>query len=52
MTVYNTDIWWYMLIKFSKQIGESFVKIINIKVDSKPCHRAEIELFCKWFMAS
>ena len=34
-----------MLIKFSKQIGNSFVKIINTKVNSKPCHTAEMELF-------
>ena len=34
-----------MLIKFSKQIGNSFAKIINTKVNSKPCQAAELELF-------
>ena len=27
--MHNTDMWWNMLIKFSKQIGSSFVKKIN-----------------------
>ena len=45
LTVHNTDIWWNMLIKFSKQIGNSFAKIINTKVSSKPCQIAEMELF-------
>ena len=40
LTVHNTDTWWDMLIKFSKEIGNSFVKIINTKVNSKPCHTA------------
>ena len=40
----NTAIWWNMLIKFSKQIGNSFAKIINTKVNSKPCQTAEMEL--------
>ena len=43
-TVHNTDIKWNMLIKFSKQIGNSFAKMINTKVNSKPCQRAEMEL--------
>ena len=30
------DIWWNMLIKFGKQIGNSLAKIINTKVNSKP----------------
>ena len=34
-----------MLIKFSKQIGNSFAKIINTKVSSKPCQTSEMELF-------
>ena len=44
MTVHNTDIWWNMLIKFSKQIENSFLKTINKKVNSKPCQTAEMEL--------
>ena len=43
-TVHNTDIKWNMLIKFSKQIGNSFAKMINTKVNSKPCQTAEMEL--------
>ena len=38
-------IWWNMLIEFSKQIGNSFAKIINTKVSSKPCQTSEMELF-------
>ena len=34
-----------ILIKCSKQIGNSFVKIINTKVSSKPCQISEMELF-------
>ena len=34
-----------MLIKFSKQIGSIFAKIINTKVNSKLCQTAEIEFF-------
>ena len=34
-----------MLIKFSKQIGNSFAKIINTKVNSKSCQTAEMGLF-------
>ena len=34
-----------MLIKFRKQIGNSFTKIINTKVNSKPSQTAEMELF-------
>ena len=45
LTVLNTDIWWNMLIKFSNQIGNSFAKIINTKINSKPCQTAEMELF-------
>ena len=41
------DIWWNMLIKFSKQIDSSFVKMINTKVSSKPCQTSEMELFPK-----
>ena len=43
--MHNTDIWWNMLIKFSKQIGNSFAKIINTKVNSKTCQTADMELF-------
>ena len=39
------DIWWNMLIKFNKQIGNSFAKIINTKVSSKLCQPSEMELF-------
>ena len=39
------DIWWNMLIKFSKQTGNIFTKIINTKVNSKPCQTGEMELF-------
>ena len=41
----NTGIWWNMLIKFSKQVGNSFPKIIHTKVNSKPCQAAEMDLF-------
>ena len=34
-----------ILIKFSKQIGNSFVKIINTKVSSKPYQIFEMKLF-------
>ena len=50
--MYNTDIWWNMLIKFSKQFGNCFAKIINTKVNSKPCQTAEVELFHKFLLAS
>ena len=43
LTVHNTDLWWNMLIKSSKQIGNSFPKIINTKVNSKHCPTAEME---------
>ena len=43
--MHNTDIWWNMLIKVSKQLGNTFAKIINTKVNSKPCQTAEIQLF-------
>ena len=50
LTVHNTvllDTWWNMLIKFSKQIGYSFWKIIiikiNTKVNSKLCQTSEME---------
>ena len=39
------DIWWNMLIKFSKQIGNSFAKIINTKENTKSCLTSEMELF-------
>ena len=45
LNVHNTDIRLDMLIKFSKHIGNSFAKIINTKVNSKPCQIAEMELF-------
>ena len=45
LTMHNIDVWWNMLTKFSTQIGNSFVKIINTNVNSKPCQRAEMELF-------
>ena len=31
------DIWWNIVIKLSKQIGNSLAKMINTKVNSKPC---------------
>ena len=37
------DIWWNMLIKFSKQIANTFAKIL--KANSKPCQTSEMELF-------
>ena len=43
--MHNTGIWWNILIKFRKQIEDSFAKIINIKVNSKPCQTAVMELF-------
>ena len=45
LTVHNTDIWWNMLIKFSKQIGNDIAKVINTQVNSKPRQTAEMELF-------
>ena len=39
------DIWWNMLIKFSKQIGKSFAKIVNAKMSSILCQTSEMELF-------
>ena len=45
LTVHNTDVQRSMLIKFSKQIGNSFVKISNTKMNSKLCQTAEMELF-------
>ena len=45
LNLHNTDIRLDMLIKFSKHIGNSFAKIINTKVNSKPCQIAEMELF-------
>ena len=48
LTVHNAvllNIWWNMLIKFSKQIDNSFVKTINTKVSSKLCQTSEMELF-------
>ena len=39
------DLWRNILIKFSKQIENSFAKIINTKVNSKPCQTAVMELF-------
>ena len=48
LTVHSTvllDIWWNMLIKFSKQIGNSLAKIINTKVNSRPCKISKMELF-------
>ena len=39
------DIWWNMLFKFSKQIHNSFAKIIDTKVSSKSCQTSEMELF-------
>ena len=44
MSVYNIDIWWNMLTKFNNQIGNSFVKTINTKLNSKPCQTTEMEL--------
>ena len=38
MTVCNTvllDVWWNMLIKFSKQIANGFVEVMAIKANSK-----------------
>ena len=38
------DIWWNMLVKFSKEIGNSLAKIIDTKVNSRPS-TSEMELF-------
>ena len=46
------DIWWNMLIKFSKQIGNSFAKIVNAKMSSIPCQTSEMELSRKSLLAS
>ena len=42
--MHNIDIWLDMLITFSKQIGNSFTKIINAKVNSKRSQTAAMEL--------
>ena len=34
-----------MLVKFSKQIGNSFEETINTKVSSKPCQASEMKFF-------
>ena len=34
-----------MLVKFSKQIGNSFEETINTKVSSKPCQTSEMKFF-------
>ena len=52
MTVHNTGIWWNILIKFRKQIEDSFAKIINIKVNSKPCQTLWWSFFWKSLLAS
>ena len=41
------DIWWdgIELIKFNKQIGNNFAKIINANVSSRPCQTSEMEPF-------
>ena len=39
------DLWWNILIKFIKQLENSFAKIVNTKVNSKPCQTAVMELF-------
>ena len=48
LTVHNAvllDVWWNMLIKFSKQIGKSFSKTINgYLANSKLCQTFEMEL--------
>ena len=41
------DICWNILIKFSKQLGSSFAKIINTKVRLKPCQTSEMEFFAQ-----
>ena len=50
--MHNTDIWWNMVIKFTKQIGITFANIINRKVNSKPCQTADIGFFRKSLLAS
>ena len=45
LTAHNTDIWWNTLLEFSKQIGNNFPKIINAKLNSKPCQTVEMERF-------
>ena len=55
LTVSNTvllDIWWNMFIKFSIQIGNSLAKIINKKVNSRPCEISEMKLSRRLLLAS
>ena len=48
LTVHNTAIWLDMLINiYYKQIGNSFAKIINTKVNSKPGQTVEMEI-CRY----
>ena len=52
LTVHNNillEIWWNMLIKFIRQIGKSPVKMINRKMNSRPCQTSEMELFPQVF---
>ena len=39
------DIWWNTLIKFSKETGNNFAKIIKNKNSLKPSQTTEMELF-------
>ena len=41
----NVAIWWNTFFKFSKEIGNSFAKINNAKVNSTPCQTSETDLF-------
>ena len=50
--MHNTDTWWNMLIKFSKQIVNNFAKIFYTKVISKHCHAADMEFFRRSILAS
>ena len=53
LTVHITvllDIWWNMLIKFSKQIGTSLTKIINTRVNSRPWQTSEMKLLSRSFL--
>ena len=55
LSVHNTvllDIWWNILIKFNKQIANTFAKIMAAKANSIPFKHPRWSLFCKLLLAS
>ena len=55
LTVHNTvmlDIWWNILINFSKQIGNSLVKIVNTKMIQDPVKHLRWSFFTELLLDS